>query len=153
MKKKKPTHLRRWGGTRGGPWECGEEGSKPGQWDITQPREKRLPPKKKKKKGYHLATVAGWVKCWQELSRMKTIKYLQCLEIKRTLVIPVGKISVEQHSQDWMLWTEERKGGKELETLASMIFLRNLTLKGAECLSSSRTESWLVDWLVACLLN
>ena len=55
---------------------------------------------KKKKKGYHLATVAGWVKCWQELSRMKTIKYLQCLEIKRTLVIPVGKISVEQHSQD-----------------------------------------------------
>lgn len=51
------------------------------------------------RKGFNLVTVAGWVKCWRELSKMKTIKYLQCLEIKRTLVIPAGKISVEQHSQ------------------------------------------------------
>ena len=29
-----------------------------------------------------------------------------------------------------MLWTEKRKGGKELETLANMIFLGNFTLKG-----------------------
>lgn len=64
-----------------------------------------------------------------------------------------AKISVEQHSQDWMLWTKESKGGKELETLASRIFLRNLTLKGEECLSSSRTGSWLVDWLFAYLLS